>query len=61
MNTNTIEITGNIGKFVTFRPEVGSGGLTTFSIANNRYRPTDQGYEKTRTEWFRCSAWCIVL
>jgi single-strand DNA-binding protein len=59
-NNNEVRLTGNLGKDAEFRPEVGSNGLATFSLAINRYRPTDNGYEKTKTDWFRCIAWGAV-
>jgi single-strand DNA-binding protein len=59
-NNNEVRLTGNLGKDAEFRPAVGSNGLATFSLAINRYRPTDNGYEKTKTDWFRCIAWGAV-
>ena len=55
-NNNEVRITGNLGKDAEFRPSVGNG-LATFSLAYNRYRPTEDGYAKMPTNWFRCVAW----
>src|SRR5689334_2996337 len=55
-NLNEVKISGNVGKDAEYRPEIGNG-LATFGLAHNRYRPTDEGYAKMPTQWFRCVAW----
>jgi single-strand DNA-binding protein len=53
---NEVGLTGNLGKNAEYRPEVGTG-LATFSLAYNRYRPSEEGYTKSPPMWFRCVAW----
>ncbi|HEX2913753.1 MAG TPA: single-stranded DNA-binding protein [Chloroflexia bacterium] len=56
---NAVQLSGNLGKAPEYRPHTGSG-LATFSLANNRYIPRENGEFEKRTGWFRCVAWGVV-